>query len=1313
MQRRTFLTRTAVGGAAALLMHGHSATPGSAQSVQRAPLNLLRNGSFQDDWLSLLPQNQTLHWAYANSIYNRRDFHPDGWTCTGNWQWLDADQPRGRRRLVIGGPKCLIAQRVHWFAVHDERNIAGFPDAGGFPELRPLYSRTPDRLVRDLTLRVRLRGDNVARNPGAIELGLAPLGAPETSDPLGSVVKPLVSQSSLIPSGTFDWQWIETRLPASAWLAAAAQLPVDPGKGPTPRLLLPPVVWIAIRFEGASGSVELGSAHLSEPGPGGPNLLPNGGFEAASADGYPAMWEAPAKYRYFPPKNYYLFNTWHNARFAIRGRVELDAVVAHGGGKSLKMIVTSGDELSVTSHPITLDQTEPWLIEVAACVKTDRLCMLEIDALDENDQRLDGFSFIHKAPVSIGTDEWRMVRQVFRPRRPVRSLRLMLCARGANGYTLDATGVQPHNNVVGTVWWDDVRVGEPESTPDELTKRGVKAVPETDGRSGPHLVDLDLGERLFGANELSARLLNVGPDATFALRWDVTSPTGQRATWATTPVRIAASAEHDIRLPYTLQEPCAAYTEYRSRLIILRNGQELAGTDLWFATWPVQIDLKLGALYLRPEQKQFVRLNLGLSASTMTQLASVKLELVERRSGAVLRSVDLPATVQAVRAQRNRIPTGLRGDLANLLLTDVDVSTLPVQPFQDPERRWLIRATALDRTGRTVATVESPPFCRQAHEPAQQAIRQVSVGADNMLRVNGEPWMPWGGIYGFAPAYPGPAEPGPQAYRDLRQLPAWSMYDGFTPEPYNRRENDFNTARDVAGAITPRETVEKRWTTDNLYSSTVFVTPGPVSSIAELRDKAGGEASLKAYLDFCKQPAMVVATAPGIEESFGLFHTMTEQQLAGLGAVVEHLRKATGKPVMVSHGGYWNRLEFEKVPYFDIYDPETEPLYPANLHTDLWPLIEGRSKVTWLRPQMYEDVPYERWRFHVYTELMRGCRGWQIAHGPGDASLVRGLHGELEFMKPILASSEPRPSIRIEPWMEHWSRRYNGRTYVIAATTHGLQFGRWKPDASGGTRSRLTEATADKSDESEPQPLLRAPAAEYAAHGIEHLPGSRAWPAGSRLVQAVQVDDAAAREGFAVLVKANGRFIHAAAWGPLDIGRLRGLPVSVWFLRTFYRHIVGVVGWDLAGLTAALQYIPERAVSMGPSPPAGKWVQIEVPLAKMGAHDKLIDGVAFLHRGGRIRWGRTAIVGPSGDEFEIWGDGADRSPERLARTRIGVDGLKSRTRVRVLFEDRELKAADGFFIDDFRGQDLYQRFGGGPTTGYGDTPVAVHIYEIG
>jgi len=48
-----------------------------------APANLLRNGSFQDDWLLLLPRPQTLHWTYFGGFYNRRDFNPDGWELQG------------------------------------------------------------------------------------------------------------------------------------------------------------------------------------------------------------------------------------------------------------------------------------------------------------------------------------------------------------------------------------------------------------------------------------------------------------------------------------------------------------------------------------------------------------------------------------------------------------------------------------------------------------------------------------------------------------------------------------------------------------------------------------------------------------------------------------------------------------------------------------------------------------------------------------------------------------------------------------------------------------------------------------------------------------------------------------------------------------------------------------------------------------------------------------------------------------------------------------------------------------------------------
>src|SRR5437016_944405 len=59
--------------------------------------NLLRNGNFQDDWITLLPEMKNHHWNYSNDFYNRRDFNPDGWTCKGSWQWLDADKPMGQR----------------------------------------------------------------------------------------------------------------------------------------------------------------------------------------------------------------------------------------------------------------------------------------------------------------------------------------------------------------------------------------------------------------------------------------------------------------------------------------------------------------------------------------------------------------------------------------------------------------------------------------------------------------------------------------------------------------------------------------------------------------------------------------------------------------------------------------------------------------------------------------------------------------------------------------------------------------------------------------------------------------------------------------------------------------------------------------------------------------------------------------------------------------------------------------------------------------------------------------------------------------
>ena len=281
----------------------------------------------------------------------------------------------------------------------------------------------------------------------------------------------------------------------------------------------------------------------------------------------------------------------------------------------------------------------------------------------------------------------------------------------------------------------------------------------------------------------------------------------------------------------------------------------------------------------------------------------------------------------------------------------------------------------------------------------------------------------------------------------------------------NRARYDLNCYR-YTSATTPRETLEKAWKAENIYCSTAFIEPAHTAASPEdLAARFGGREKLGAYLDFCRSAPMVVSVGPGIEETFAEFIPASAERLGSLRKIVEYLRQATGKPVMVGHGGYWNRPEFEKVPFFDIYDPETEPFYPAPVHTDLAPLVAGHAQMVWLRPQMYESVPYERWRYHTWVELMRGVRGWQMAHGPADASTYRGLHGEMQYILPAVYSKDLGPAVEVQPWIEHWSRRAKGRLYIVAATTHGLTSGPWRwsegepgPGGRGGSPAALTRS---------------------------------------------------------------------------------------------------------------------------------------------------------------------------------------------------------------------------------------------------------------
>src|SRR5439155_153132 len=112
---------------------------------------------------------------------------------------------------------------------------------------------------------------------------------------------------------------------------AAAKDPKEKAAAAKSGPALPGMARVAISYRGKTGRLEVEQAELRDPGPTSPTLLPDGDFETLDDKSYPRGWSGPAKYRYFPPLHYYIFNTWHNANADNRGPVAGDSLVIHDG----------------------------------------------------------------------------------------------------------------------------------------------------------------------------------------------------------------------------------------------------------------------------------------------------------------------------------------------------------------------------------------------------------------------------------------------------------------------------------------------------------------------------------------------------------------------------------------------------------------------------------------------------------------------------------------------------------------------------------------------------------------------------------------------------------------------------------------------------------------------------------------------------------------------------------------------------------------------------------------------------------------------
>ena len=147
---------------------------------------------------------------------------------------------------------------------------------------------------------------------------------------------------------------------------------------------------------------------------------------------------------------------------------------------------------------------------------------------------------------------------------------------------------------------------------------------------------------------------------------------------------------------------------------------------------------------------------------------------------------------------------------------------------------------------------------------------------------------------------------------------------------------------------------------------------------------------------------------------------------------------------------------------------------------------------------------------------------------------------------------------------------------------------------------------------------------------------------------------------------------------------------------------------------------------IGELPAAGKWVRLEVPVETLGLDGQVIDGFDFLSKGDNIWWERTLLV-RDGKDIPLCDGSVGVNPAQLKAVRFNVPGLKAGDKVKVMFDEREIVAKDGYFEDDLTGKPGYQNlaygiygdkigetgyYGDGIFYNYNFGRVAARLYEI-
>lgn len=1254
--------------------------------------NMAKNPGFEEDFVNRNAEGHVLSFK-GDWYYNQQDRIPDYWNLRGSWEWA-SDRSRGRTLKLNEG---ATADQSFVRAVYQTGGGAW----GGSQSITiPVAEDEVARFTRPWRVSVWCRGAGTL----TVQSG----GAPAVST---------------------------TGKPGSQWQSLVVDLPVES--------VGPPNAGVSVKL---AGPAEFDEVVVQEKQPATPNLVANAGFEKLDGDARPVGWSQQLKYRAIGP-TYYVWTDWNHAFRANRGQVGADALIAHSGRHSLRFDVHPGDEKLVESDLILINQDQPRVIEVGAFVRADRIKLIDVRCVDQDGCYMPGYRARQPEYKNGGTFlfgngnfEWRYVRKFFAPPngKPVKGIRVRLCARGMNGHTLDDGGTRAYAMQTGTVWWDDVRVFERTSDAASLQRRQVKLPPQNGDSAGTQAT-IDLGQRYFGQNVLAYAFTHVGAAATWQIQLSTTFPGGEPVVTKSRAVR--ANSGQRVQLPVSYQfDQLAGELEKQGTLQVqlLRDGKLAAESTYRFNTWPDVVDIDISRHYSLPNENPVTAsLNLGVADATLARTRRLELQLVRASDGALLGTRSFSDLKKAFADTLAALPTQQAdsfefnmpkpdwwADRTNLIVTALDLSKLKIWPHNEPTRDTVLVVRGLDARGQELFRDESDPFGRVQPPPRQPPIKSVAVREDGAVLLNGQPRFLTGATH--------------QNNRTTHTLPLIQQLGLMG----HRLTQGMTFAQH-----------DQMWREQGLYSLQMKPANKIGGTVPVVDLTAAQKHEFEQFVRSGGMRNVISINTGGWEATINVDDPAAVKQHA---AFNDYVRRVSGRPVAISTSGAFNAWWIPKLTWYDINHAETEMWGPMDFNVIFTPYMKAARKqpTAWVYlPQLYDNHPFERYRFETYENIIRGSAGVSMIQGIGDPSFNRGLAGELRYLEAPLNSLEKAPAVKLEPNISHKVTRYQDKTYVLATNAGPVQVGNWSWDAE-------TKHSGRASHEGDSVNQMWVRPGGVRIHGFRGMPLPAQIQKGDKIVQYVWLDPRETPQWVMLCVRGNGRFAHNTVLGQFDFKAFQRdygnilmyseLNHSVWHEINWvmddatYQRGVRIMGKAWAdrirnGAAAGRQKVDQVAYqanhfhNAGALPKAGEWVRIELDAERAGLTGKLVDGFAWLTKNGRALWDFT-VLERNGEVARVFCEdsvGIDR--ERLASVRIDVPGLKKGAKVKVLFENRTVTADDGGFADTFSGTDTYGYEAGGVSgdmfgfvkdpdrelarmipSGYGYSygPTAVHIYEI-